>query len=165
MLICQPRKRVAICLSPPQRRSHRSADRTLAKAEEIGEVVATYISTCSSDHIDKGPCLPSLTEMMAAANRDEFDVVVADFTAVFVTPWSPRRVFERLEALGIEAVHIDYSRLDRRNRLEWLMRSVITDRPSRNHGRRVREGIAAAKAGRAAVAAGQQGGQPSSVGH
>lgn len=158
MLIRPTRKRVALCYSSAQH----DADKNLTRlvAEKTGDVVATFTATAPSKQRPGRPSHASLIDLMTAANRNEFDVVVADFKLVCTSPWDIAQVVGRLEGLGIEAVDVALGRM---HRLEWLIRSAMSDELSRDHGRRVRRGIAAAKARRTA-AAGHDAGQTSSDG-
>lgn len=158
MLIRPTRKRVALCYSSAQ--NHADKNLTRLVAEKTGDVVATFTATAPSKQRPGRPSHGSLIDLMAAANRNEFDVVVADFKLVCTSPWDIAQVVGRLEDLGIEAVDIASGRMHRR---EWLIRTALSDELSRDHGRRVRRGIAAAKS-RRALASGHDAGQASSDG-
>ncbi|MBO9502191.1 hypothetical protein [Brevundimonas sp. A19_0] len=158
MLIRPTRKRVALCYSSAQHHADKNLTRLVA--EKTGDVVAIFTATAPSKQRPGRPSPGSLIDLMAAANRNEFDVVVADFRLVCTSPWDIPQVVGRLEDLGIEAVDIALGRM---HRLEWLIRSAMSEELSRHHGRRVRRGIAAAKARRTA-AVGHDAGQTSSDG-
>lgn len=158
MLLRPTRKRVALCYSSAQNNADKNLTRLVA--EKIGDVVATFTATAPSKQRPGRPSDGSLIDLMTAANRNEFDAVVADFKRVCTSPWDIAQVVGRLKDLGVEAVDIDYGRM---RHLEWLIRSAMSDEVSRDHGRRVRRGIAAAKSWRA-VASGNDAGQTSSDG-
>lgn len=158
MLIRPTRKRVALCYSSAQ--NHADKDLTRLVAEKAGDVVATFTATAPSKQRPGQPSYGSLIDLITAANRNEFDAVVADFKLVCTSPWDIAQVVGRLKDLGIEAVDIDYGLM---RHLEWLIRSAMSDEVSRDHGRRVRRGIAAAKSRRTA-ATGHDAGQTSSDG-
>lgn len=142
MLTRHVRKRVAICLSPDRHQEDHDPIRRMAR--ELGNVVATYVATPPINQGREAKFSPLLS-MMFAANRYEFDVVVADFKLVCTSPWEVSRVMGRLQDLGIEAVDTDQGPL---SRLEGVIRSLVFDTKPRDHGRRVRAAIAAARARR-----------------
>lgn len=161
MVIRQSRKRVAICLPSAQDLAVRKWDRARVIAEKTGDVVATYISTLSSSQVGEVLSHSLLIDMMVAANGYEFDVVVADLDAVCAPPWDVDRVVARLQELGIDVIEPNASRMVQP---EWILRALLSDTKSRDHGRRIRARIGSARARRAAAAVGHDAGQTSSDG-
>lgn len=159
MLIRTSPRRVAICFDSVRQADHR-ARRLYAKATEAGTIVAVYFASAPDKFREKVEGDGSLIDLMVAANRHEFEAVVADFETMFSGPWEIDCVVNRLTALGIEAFDINNFGT---GRLESILRVLMSETRSSDHGRRVRAGIAAAKARRSA--GGRNGVQASGGGH
>lgn len=144
MIIRTSPSRVAVCFDSVHQADDR-ARRLYAKATETGDIVAVYFASASSRFREKEEGDGSLVDLMVAANRHEFEAVVADFETMVTGPWEVSRVVNRLAALGIEAIDINNFRT---GRLESILRVLLAQTRSLDHSRRVRAGIASAKARR-----------------
>lgn len=150
MLIPQSHKRVVIVLAAEDRNALRRVQLARDMAKTLGEVVAYCVVARSEAEFGQYRHNPTLVQMMWSANRGEFDVVLADIKAVTAQSVHFTSMAARLHDLGIQVVDLDRGR---RGGHEILLRTLVTERGNRAHVRRVRAGIAAAKARRAAQAA------------